>query len=197
MQRITNLLLLLFLSLGLFAQDREKVRFEKENYWGWYNEVLEQPIYIEYTIKNCDYGHSRKGLNFYKEKDIHTSDDADYYKNPWDKGHLVPAASQNCTKEMIKETFSYLNCTLQWHSLNQGVWKQLEEWERELAFKFNVRVRVVPLFNEKSQKLKTGATIPTGFHKTILLDDGFIIYKFYFPNKQPIHKSFKRYIIYK
>jgi hypothetical protein len=28
-------------------------------------------------------------MNFYKEDDVHTSDNADYYRNVWDKGHLA------------------------------------------------------------------------------------------------------------
>jgi DNA/RNA endonuclease G (NUC1) len=191
-----SLVLLLIIPLSLFSQKSKKVKFEKEYYWGFYSEVFEQPLYIEYKVHHCDYGESRKGIKFFRDKEIHTSDNGDYYKNPWDRGHLVPAASQNCTYPMIKETFNYLNCTLQYYKLNQGVWKELEEYERELASKWNVVVEVKVEFNENSKKLNTGAVVPSGFWKTIILDDGLIVYEYYFPNIEPVYKDYEKYQIY-
>ena len=98
---------------------------------------------------------------------------------------------------MIKETFNYLNCTLQYYKLNQGVWRELEEYERELATKWDVAVEVKVEFNENSKKLNTGAVVPSGFWKTIILDDGLIVYEYYFPNVDPIHKDYEKYQIYK
>lgn len=196
MKRLSTLLILL-LTLTSFSQKSKKIKFEKENYWGYYSEVFEQPLYIEYKVHHCDYGESRKGIKFFRDKEIHTSDNADYYKNPWDRGHLVPAASQNCTYPMIKETFNYLNCALQYYKLNQGVWRDLEEYERELATKWEVVVEVKVEFNENSKKLNTGAVVPSGFWKTIILDDGLIVYEYYFPNVDPIHKDYEKYQIYK
>jgi DNA/RNA endonuclease G (NUC1) len=191
-----SLVLLLIIPLTLFSQKSKKIKFEKEYYWGFYSEVFEQPLYIEYNVHHCDYGESRKGIKFFRDKEIHTSDNGDYYKNPWDRGHLVPAASQNCTYPMIKETFNYLNCALQYYKLNQGVWRELEEYERELASKWNVVVEVKVEFNENSKKLNTGAVVPSGFYKTIILDNGLIVYEYYFPNIDPVHKSYKKYQIY-
>lgn len=191
-----SLVLLLIIPLSLFSQKSKKVKFEKEYYWGFYSEVFEQPLFIEYKVHHCDYGESRKGLKFYRDKEIHTSDNADYYKNPWDRGHLVPAASQNCTYPMIKETFNYLNCALQYYKLNQGVWRELEEYERELATKWKVVVEVRVEFNENSKRLNTGAVVPSGFWKTIILDDGLIVYEYYFPNVDPVHKDYEKYQIY-
>lgn len=192
-----SLILLLLLPLFLFSQKSKKIKFEKEWYWGYYSEVFEQPLFIEYTIHHCDHGISRKGIKFYKDKEIHTSDNEDYYKNPWDRGHLVPAASQNCTYSMIKETFNYLNCALQYYKLNQGVWRELEEAERELASKYKVLVQVKVAFGDGSKKLKTGAVIPSGFYKTITLDDGLLVYEYYFPNISPVHTDYEKYQINK
>ncbi len=197
MMKRLSILLFLLISLTSFSQKSKKVKFEKENYWGYYSEVFEQPLFIRYEIHHCDYGESRKGLKFYRDKKIHTSDNADYYKNPWDRGHLVPAASQNCTYQMIKETFNYLNCALQYYKLNQGVWRHLEEYERELASKWNVVVEVKVEFNENSRRLNTGAVIPSGFWKTIILDNGLMVYEYYFPNIDPVHKDYEKYQIYK
>lgn len=192
-----SLVLLLIIPLTLFSQKSKKIKFEKEYYWGFYSEVFEQPLYIEYKVHHCDYGESRKGIKFFRDKEIHTSDNGDYYKNPWDRGHLVPAASQNCTYPMIKETFNYLNCALQYYKLNQGVWRELEEEERALASQYNtVVVQVKVEFNENSKKLNTGAVVPSGFYKTIILDNGLIVYEYYFPNIDPVYKDYEKYQIY-
>ncbi len=192
-----SLVLLLIIPLSLFSQKSKKIKFEKEYYWGFYSEVFEQPLYIEYKVHHCDYGESRKGIKFFRDKEIHTSDNGDYYKNPWDRGHLVPAASQNCTYPMIKETFNYLNCALQYYKLNQGVWRELEEEERALASQYNtVVVQVKVEFNENSKKLNTGAVVPSGFYKTIILDNGLIVYEYYFPNIDPVYKDYEKYQIY-
>jgi len=189
-------LLLLLIPLSLFSQKSKKVKFEKEHYWGYYSEVFEQPLFIEYKVHHCDYGESRKGIKFFRDKKIHTSDNGDYYKNPWDRGHLVPAASQNCTYPMIKETFNYLNCALQYYKLNQGVWRELEEVEREWASQYKVTVQVKVAFGDGSKQLNTGAVVPEGFYKTIILDDGLFVYEYYFPNIDPVHKDYEKYQIY-
>jgi len=191
-----SLVLLLIIPLTLFSQKSKKIKFEKEYYWGFYSEVFEQPLYIEYKVHHCDYGESRKGIKFFRDKEIHTSDNGDYYKNPWDRGHLVPAASQNCTYPMIKETFNYLNCALQYYKLNQGVWRELEEAEREWASQYKVTVQIRVAFGDSSKRLNTGAVVPEGFYKTIILDNGLFVYEYYFPNIDPIHKDYEKYQIY-
>lgn len=186
---------IVFIHTSVLSQvRRDTVFFKTEHYEGIYSEVKEQPIYIKYRVRNCDYGYSRKGLKFYTNDSIYTSNDDDYYKNVWDKGHMVPAASQNCTKEMIKETFSYLNCALQHQDLNRKVWKYLEEWERQVAEMYSVNVEIYIEF-KTNQRLRTGATIPSGFYKTIYLDDGDLVYRFYFPNRSPHSYDFKDYKI--
>ena len=78
-----------------------------------YSEKLEQPLWVKYQVLCTGAGASRKGMDFYTDKKIHTSDAKDYAFNIYDKGHCAPAADFNCNKEMLFKTFSYLNCTLQ------------------------------------------------------------------------------------
>ena len=185
---------ILFLPIILYSQKRDSVYFSNTFYKGIYSEVKEQPLFIEYEVNNCNYGINRKGLEFYICDSIHTSNHKDYYKYVWDKGHMVPAASQNCSKKMIYETFSYLNCALQHQDLNRNVWKYLEEYERKLSKVQNVYVKITIEFNHK-QKLKSGATIPSGFYKTIIINGGDLMMKYYFPNKPPKSKYYNDYLI--
>lgn len=61
----------------------------------------------------------------------------------FDRGHMSPAADNQCplvingkqipTEILQKECFYFTNMTPQYHSLNAGDWKKLEERTRELA----------------------------------------------------------------
>ena len=187
------LLILLLLPKLLLAQKREKVFFQNTIFKGEYSEVLEQPLWIEYKVL-CPNGTApRKGMDFYTNDSIHTSSNLDYENNVYDKGHLAPAADFNCTVPMLYSTFTYLNCCLQNQYLNRGVWRLLESHERELAKTKNVYVKIILVFDNKSIKLPTGATVPTGFYKYIMVDG--ITTKYYFKNEKPNSSDFKLYMV--
>lgn len=190
------LLLLLLLPTLLFGQKlRASVKVKTQIYEVIYNEKLEQPTWIQYTVQCPNGTASRAGMDFYTNDSIKTSDAADYVNNVYDKGHLAPAADFNCTKELLYQTFSYLNCALQNQYLNRGVWRMLEEYERELAKTENVTVTITLVFNKKSILLPTGATVPSGFYKTIYLEKSKKTIKYYFPNEAPVKSKYTEYII--
>ena len=146
-----------------------------------YSEKLEQPLWITYKVL-CPMGtQSRSGLNFYTNDSIHTSNNEDYKDNIWDKGHLAPASAFNCDRETLKKTFTYLNCVLQHEGLNRGPWKELERFEVGLSKIFeSVIVEIKVCFEGELGVVSGGATIPSGFKKTIKFDNKEIM--FYFPN---------------
>ena len=176
-----SLLLILTVQVVL-GQLRERVEFKVDDlYQGVYSEVYEQPLEVTYTVK-CPNGQaSRTGMDFYTDDKIHTSDNDDYSDNVWDKGHLAPAAAFSCDKETLKKTFSYLNSALQHQGLNRGQWNQLESFERDLANFYEVKVKIVVLFEGKLTVLPSGATVPSGFVKIIEFNGQ--KHTFNFPNR--------------
>jgi endonuclease G len=190
-----NLLMILLAAFAIqtaAAQKRDSVVIENDIYKIVYSEVLEQPLYIRYTVLCPEGTASRSGMDFYTEKTVHTSDGEDYEKNVWDKGHCAPAADFNCTKEMLYKTFSYVNCILQHEKLNRGAWRFLEAHERELAKTKNTVVEIRVAFSKKSMKLPTGATIPDGFYKMIYTN-GNLVECYYFDNAIPPEPDYNRY----
>ena len=181
--RLIGLLLPFLLLVGshtLSGQELKTIKteiFEVE-----YSEELEQPIKLTYIVQ-CPMGDaSRSGLDFRKVEGYHTSDNEDYKDNVWDKGHLAPAAAFNCDREMVKATFSYLNCALQHEGLNRGPWKELERFERDLAKIYpEVSVLIIVNFDETPERVPGGAAIPTSFTKEITFGERTI--KFLFPNQ--------------
>lgn len=138
-----------------------------------YNEVLEQPNWVSYTVRDMVKKADRKGIRFRTDPRVHTSDAADYYNNPWDRGHLAPAGSFTDSYSNLHATFSYLNIALQKDRLNRGAWAQLENQVRQWAKTYGpIEVRIELLFTENATVLPTGATIPTAFVKRLYFPDG-------------------------
>ena len=179
----------------IFSQKklRDSVLIKTDLFNVVYSEVLEQPLYVEYKVLCSSGKASRKGLDFYTSDSIKTSDSKDYENNMWDKGHMAPAADFNCTKEMIKKTFTYLNCVLQQQDLNRTTWRLLEEYERSLSSNFSVEVSIRCVFNKSSIKLSTGATVPVAFYKSIKYGNKKEVY--YFKNEKPLTTDFKKFIV--
>lgn len=161
--------------------ERLPAREKKENYLITasiftvsYNEIYQQPNWITYQVRDIVKVADRGSKDFYEVDSVYTSNDADYYANVWDKGHLAPAGSFTDSVENLHATFSYLNCALQRDDLNRGEWAYLEAQAREWAKTYGtLDVRIDLFFDEGHEVLPTGAHVPTGFLKTIT-----------FPNQQ-------------
>jgi len=186
--------LLLLLSSHVYSQSRDSVWIKEDIFEILYSEKIEGPLLVKYEVQCSDGSFSRKGLDFYTNDSIHTSDGLDYINNIYDKGHMAPAADFNCDSVKLRKTFSYLNCSPQDQYLNRGTWRLLEEYERALKKKCkNVTVTITPKYSSKSIKLGSGATVPDGYQKIINADEK--IYKFYFPNSKPKTSDFMMYLV--
>ena len=187
------LLLLTLTTFTSFSQSlRDSIVVKTPMFEIVYSEKLEQPKFIRYIVQCPNGTASRTGMDFYVDKTIKTSDNADYEKNPYDKGHLAPAADFNCDKETLYKTFTYLNCSLQQENLNRTTWRLLEVRERELAKTHKVvQVEIRCIFGPKSIKLPSGATVPTAYRKTIKY--GRITEIYYFKNEKPLSTDFTKY----
>ena len=165
---------------------RDEVIIENGVFKVWYSEVKEQPKKLVYTstnrIKNVDRG----SMNFYTEGEVQTSNNADYYRNVWDKGHLAPAATYSDSMENLKQTFSFLNCALQDQYLNRGEWRLLEEQERKWDDDSNLTITVELVWDEGYEILPTGGHVPTDMIKHIKFDKDNSWRCFEFPNSKPL-----------
>jgi DNA/RNA endonuclease G (NUC1) len=189
---LKNLLsiLLALTYLSCTAQDdfvkpnlRDLVEVETPIFKVWYSETKEQPVKLVYKSSNRPKNVDRGSMNFYTEDDYHTSDNKDYYRNVWDKGHLAPAATFSDSKENLKQTFSYLNCALQNQYLNRGQWRLLEEAERDWDDEQELEVTIDLEFSDSI--LPTGANIPSKFVKHINFTQSGEWKCYNFPNERP------------
>ena len=161
---------------------RDNVIIDKGIYKVSYNETYEQPNWIEYVVSNRSKNVDRGNKDFYKEPGVITSDDADYYKNEWDKGHLAPAATFSDSEDNLNKTFSFINCAMQIDNLNRGEWAQLEQQVRDWSIsEGNISVRIDLVFASNHIIRSTGVHIPTGFWKNLSFSNGNQTC-YYFPN---------------
>ena len=186
MKTITNISLM-FGAFVLFVSNitMTDLLIKKSIYEVNYSQKLEQPLWLSYESTNRPTNVNRGSMDFYTEKNIKTSDQEDYAKNVYDKGHLAPAATFSDNMENLKTTFSYLNCALQNQYLNRGEWRLLEEQERKWDDKENLFVKITLDFNKSSLVLPTKATVPNGFTKHIYFKGTKIWKCYYFPNTKP------------
>jgi len=169
---------------------RELVKVETSIFTVWYSETKEQPVKLIYKSSNRSKNVDRGSMNFYTEKDYHTSDNADYYRNRWDKGHLAPAATFSDSYNNLRQTFSFLNCALQDQDLNRGQWRLLEEQERRWDDNEELLIEVELLFSDSI--LPTKATLPSKFVKHIKFSKSNVYRCYSFPNEKPI-KTWEEY----
>ena len=165
---------------------RDEVIIENGVFKVWYSEVKEQPKKLVYTSTNRVKNVDRGSMNFYTEGEVVTSNNADYYRNVWDKGHLAPAATYSDSMENLKQTFSFLNCALQDQYLNRGEWRLLEEKEREWDDEGNLTITVELIWDEGYEILPTGGHVPTDMIKHIKFDKDNSWRCFEFPNSKPL-----------
>ena len=180
------LFLILFLSVQLLSAQQ---LIHRSIFDVCYSESKQQPLWIEYEVECNEGGFSRQGLNFTKDTQFSgvTSNNQDYYKNVWDKGHLAPAADFNCNYEKLTATFSFLNCALQHENLNRGPWKDLEKYERALSREYKVNVRIELEFDANSLLLKSGALVPSYFVKILTFNNQLEVYRF--PNNASVSQT--------
>ena len=186
MKKILFLFGLILISLSSFSQD--DVRVKNQVFEVLYSQKLESPLWLKYRSTNRPTNVNRGTMDFYTEKNIHTSNAEDYAKNIYDKGHLAPAASFSDNMENLKQTFSYLNCMLQDQYMNRGEWRLLEEQERKWDDNENLTIIIKVFFDKQVKRLPTNAAIPSHMQKHIYFEKQNVWRCFVFLNEKPKFK---------
>jgi endonuclease G len=132
-------LMLLFVTIFTFAQD--VVVLKHTNYTSHFSKSKKYPVMVEWwetkAKVGCPTPLPRKD-NFKPDPQLpnETNIGQDYVGSGFDRGHLMPAKSNQCqTQQVQDESFYYSNMAAQYHRLNAGDWKSLETMTREWAVK--------------------------------------------------------------
>ena len=139
MKKVFMLVTLLVISVTLFSQD--VVVLKHTNYTSHYSKSKKYPVMVEWWETKakiaCATPLPRKD-NFKPDPLLPTETDLvnDYVGSGYDRGHLMPAKSNQCQTQSVQdECFYFSNMAAQTHRLNAGDWKSLETLTREIATK--------------------------------------------------------------
>ncbi len=130
---------MLCFTLGLKAQD--VVVLKHTNYTSHFSKSKKYPVLVEWWETKAKVGCTNplpRKDNFKPDPLLpkETNIGADYVNSGTDRGHLMPAKSNQCQTPTVQdECFYYSNMAAQYHSLNAGDWKSLETLTREWAVK--------------------------------------------------------------
>ena len=187
-------LLFVLFALPFIAFTQPDIKVDKGYYKVNYSQKFKQPLTVDYGIRTRECTATRAGMDFFTEKGVITSSNADYANNEWDKGHMAPAADFCYSRDAMLSTFSYANCALQHYKLNRGVWKELEAMERIWAQKDSIIIHIDVIFDANPKKTASGAAIPSEFRKTITFASTGKKLVYEFPNVPPT-KTLDKYLI--
>jgi endonuclease G len=139
MKKVLLLVTLLVISVTLFAQD--VVVLKHTNYTSHFSKSKKYPVMVEWwetkAKVGCPTPLPRKD-NFKPDPllPVETNIGNDYVGSGLDRGHLMPAKSNQCQTQVVQdECFYYSNMAAQTHRLNAGDWKSLETLTRDIAVK--------------------------------------------------------------
>ena len=129
--------LVLFLSVSLKAQDT--VRLVHKQYVSVFSKSLKYPVLVEWWVTK----EKVSCLKLIPRQDRFAPDPllfaytdlaSDYVGSGYDRGHMAPAADNQCSgQDAMIESFYFSNMAPQYGQLNRGDWKTLEMRTRELA----------------------------------------------------------------
>jgi endonuclease G len=121
------------------AKSQDVVVLTHTNYTSHYSKSKKYPVMVEWWETKakvaCASPLARKD-NFKPDPLLVAETDiaADYVGSGFDRGHLMPAKSNQCqTPGVQDECFYFSNMAAQYHRLNAGDWKTLETLTREWA----------------------------------------------------------------
>jgi endonuclease G len=132
-----KLLLLLLVALPLQAQDT--IRIKHSNYETVFSQSKKYPVLVEWwvtTVKIKCSSPAKRGDKFIPDPKLPVESNiaADYVGSGFDRGHLAPAADQQCLgAQVMAESFYFTNMAPQYPGLNRGQWKALEDYTRKLV----------------------------------------------------------------
>ncbi len=139
MKKFQILIVTLLISFVTFSQDI--VLLKHTNYTSHFSKSKKYPVMVEWWETKakvaCPNPLPRKDA-FQPDPQlmVETSIKEDYVGSGYDRGHMSPAASNQCqTADVQIECFYMSNMAAQTHRLNAGDWKSLETLTRDIASK--------------------------------------------------------------
>lgn len=142
-----------------------------------YNRTRRTANWVAWKIRNESLGPIERANDFRPDTSLPDRfskvRSSDYDRSGFDRGHICPSADWTNTAENNSATFLMSNIVPQTPDLNQGAWKRLEDYSRDIVRKGN-DVHVFAGVYGDAGKVKDKVTIPTNCWKVVVvLPEGF------------------------
>ena len=140
-----------------------------------YNEEYEVPQWVAYELTREEVvtqSVERKD-NFREDKAVSTGSATlnDYKKSGYDRGHVAPAADFRWSFDAMNDTFYLSNMCPHTHAFNAGIWSDLEEAVRSIAYEDEcIYVVTGPVLTDGPYETigENKVAVPNYFYKVIL-----------------------------
>lgn len=140
-----------------------------------YNADLRIPNWVAWqlTSEHTSGKNKRDGISFAEDMEVPEprATNMDYMQSGYDRGHMCPSGDNKWSQTAQLESFLYTNCCPQRHSLNAGIWNDLEAACRKWAKVYGtVYIACGPLLKGDRHKRigKNKVVVPEAFFKVIL-----------------------------
>jgi len=124
---------------------------------------------------------------------------ADYKNSGYDKGHMAPAADMRWDQQAMIECFFLSNMVPQvGKGMNQGIWKNLEEYIRKWAIdRDELYIFTGPIYKDGVNKTigKNKVAVPTHLYKIVYDPNKSEAIAFIMPNEKLDSKNMPNYIV--
>jgi endonuclease G len=124
---------------------------------------------------------------------------ADYKNSGYDKGHMAPAADMRWDQQAMIECFFLSNMVPQvGKGMNQGIWKNLEEYIRKWAIdRDELYIFTGPIYEDGVIKTigKNKVAVPTHLYKIVYDPNKAEAIAFIMPNEKLESKNMPNYIV--
>ena len=170
----------ILLLLVIYSCSGNQKTYKKEYSTILYSSKNHGAVYVNYQIRKGKLNSAIARTNDFRVDSLVDTlvQLKDYKKSGYDRGHLKPAGSSKTNVSEMSESFLLSNIVPQYPSMNRGVWKRIEEYERSLLLHYdslNIYTGTIcrKLFNKKLPDSRI--RIPKYFFKTIQTPDSLTI----------------------
>lgn len=137
-----------------------------------YNDKAEQARWVWYSLNNSMLkdNFNRKQTSFREDPLVHskTATNSDYRNSNYDKGHLCPANDMEFDMLALNECFYLSNVAPQEHSVNAGVWKEIELAVHKWAVHDTLWICTGTIVTKDCKRIgKNKVAVPTHFWKAV------------------------------
>lgn len=156
------------------SDSSDDVLLDRGAYVASYNPKQRGPNWVAWRLEPSDIGSVRRRNDFRVDTGLPLSvfhvEPGDYAHSGYERGHMCPSGDRTRDVDQNSITFLMTNVLPQVHELNDGPWKKLEEYERELTSNGHEAVYIVAggLFADTQPKIGRGVSVPIATYKIIV-----------------------------